>query len=119
MAPETRELARGEWKPYFDDFSRDLGPLLATVEVAGTDIGAQIEADRLILTGISYDDRDDIVVIALDAEGDLTEEVEHMVSQPQKIYVADGDDGSTTIDIDDAEGHKTLVRLEPVPRLEP
>jgi Family of unknown function (DUF5335) len=119
MALETRELARGEWKPYFDDFSRDLERLLATVEVAGRDVGAQIEADRLILTGISYDDRDDIVVIGLDAEGGLTGELEHMVSQPQKIYVADGEDGTMTIDIDDAEGHKTLVRLEPVPRLEP
>jgi hypothetical protein len=119
MALETREIARGEWKPYFDDFSRNLDPVLATVEVAGRDVGAQIEAERLILTGISYDDRDDIVVIALDAEGGLSEEVEHMVSQPQTIYVADGEDGTTTFDIDDAEGHKTLVRLEPVPRLEP
>ncbi|MCW2971108.1 MAG: hypothetical protein JWO23_2235, partial [Solirubrobacterales bacterium] len=34
MALETQELARGDWKPYFDDFSRDLDRLTASVEVA-------------------------------------------------------------------------------------
>ncbi|MCW2970301.1 MAG: uncharacterized protein JWO23_1428 [Solirubrobacterales bacterium] len=113
MALETQELARGDWKPYFDDFSRDLDRLTASVEVAGRDVGAQIEADRLILTGITYDDRDDVVVIGLDAKGGLTEELEHMVYKPQKIFVASGDDGRTAIDIEDGEGNQTLVRLEP------
>jgi hypothetical protein len=113
MAIETRELARDDWKTYFDDFSRDLDRLVATVEVAGDDVGAQIEAQRLVLTGITYDNKDDILVIGLDAEGGLKEEVEHIVSQPQKIYLASGEDGQSTIDVEDAEGHKTLVRLEP------
>jgi hypothetical protein len=114
MALETRELPHEQWRKYFDDFSRDLDSLAATVEVAGRDVGAQTEADRLLLTGITYDDRDDIVVIGLDAEGGLTEELEHIVYQPQKIYVASDEAGSTTFDIEDAERHQTLVRLEPV-----
>ena len=28
-------------------------------------------------------------------------------------YLASGEDGQSTIDVEDAEGHKTLVRLEP------
>jgi hypothetical protein len=54
------------------------------------------------------------VVIGLDAEGGLTEELEHIVYQPQKIYVASDEGGATTFDIEDAERHQTLVRLEPV-----
>jgi Family of unknown function (DUF5335) len=113
MALTTRELAREEWPGYFDDFSRNLDTLVATVEVAGREIGDQIEADRLMLTGISYDRKDDIVVIGLDAQGGVSEELEHIVYKPQKIYIATGDGEPTVFDIADAEGQQTLVRLEP------
>ena len=43
MATSTREIPQEEWRAYFDDFSRDLPDLTATVEVAGKDIGAQVE----------------------------------------------------------------------------
>jgi hypothetical protein len=113
MASMTRELSREEWRTFFDDFSRDLQPVVSTVEVAGRDIGAQVEAERLRLTGITYDSHDDILVIGLDAEGGVTEELEHIVYHPQKIYLASGDDAETVFDVEDAEGHQTLVRLEP------
>ncbi len=117
MAITTRELQRGEWRAFFDDFSRDLGAIIASVEVAGRDIGDQIEADRLILTGITYDDGDDIVVIGLEPEGGTTEAVEHIVYQPQKIYMASGDGETTVFDIEDGEENQTLVRLSPAPEL--
>jgi hypothetical protein len=113
MALATRELPRTEWQTYFDDFSRDLDRVVATVEVAGSDIGAQVEADRLILTGITYDHKDDILVVGLDAMGGRTEELEHIVYQPQKIYLATDEVGLTVFDVEDAEGHQTLVRMEP------
>jgi hypothetical protein len=112
MAMTTRELPRSEWKGYFDDFSRDLPQLRATVEVAGKDVGAQVEAERPLLTGITYDDGDDILVIGLDAPGGLAEDLEHIVYQPQKIYVAEEDE-ITVFDVEDSEEHQTLVRLEP------
>jgi len=112
MAISTREIPQSEWRGYFDDFSRDLQDLVATVEVTGRDVGAQVEAERPLLTGITYDDGDDIVVIGLDAPGGLREDLEHVVYQPQKIYVAE-EDGVTIFDIEDSEQVKTLVRLEP------
>jgi hypothetical protein len=114
MAGTTREIVRAEWKGYFDDFSRELPDLRATVEVAGREIGAQVEAENPRLTGITYDDGDDIVVIALDAPGEVLENVEHVVYHPQKIYVEEEDD-VTVFDIEDSEEQKTLVRLEPAP----
>jgi hypothetical protein len=113
MAITTREIPPGEWRTFFDDFSRDLGSLIATVEVAGRDIGAQVEADSLRLTGITYDDGDDILVIGLDAQGGPPEELQHIVYDPQKIYLASGEDQTTVLDVEDAEGAQTLVRLEP------
>jgi uncharacterized protein DUF5335 len=112
MTSTTRELPRAEWRGYFDDFSRNLPALKATVEVAGTEIGVQVEAEQPLLTGITYDDGDDIVVIGLDAPGGLPEDLERIVYHPQKIYVAEEDD-VTIFDIEDSEEVKTLVRLEP------
>jgi hypothetical protein len=112
MATSTREIPREEWQGYFDDFSRDLHDLLAIVEVAGQEIGAQVEAEKPLLTGITYDRGDDIVVIGLDAPGGTQEDLEHVVYHPRKIYVAE-ESGETIFDIEDAEQVKTLVRLEP------
>jgi Family of unknown function (DUF5335) len=119
MAKGSRQIPRSEWRQYFDDFSRNLPALVASIEVDGPETGAQIEAERGLLTGISYDDRDDIVVIVLDAPGGTREDLERNVSQPQQIYVADDEAGETVVDIEDAEGNKTLVRIEPAPALPP
>ena len=112
MATTTREIPKTEWRSYFDDFSRDLHDVVATVEVAGKEVGAQVEAEHPLLTGMTYDDGDDILVIGLDAPGGLQEDLEHIVYHPQKIYVAE--DGDVTVfDIEDPDQVKTLVRLEP------
>jgi hypothetical protein len=113
MALTTREIPRAEWRNYFDRFSREQPELLASVEVIGAEVGAQIEAERPRLTGITYDDKDDILVIGLDAPGGLPEDLEHIVYEPQRIMVAEGD-GETVYDVEDAERTQTLVRLEPV-----
>jgi hypothetical protein len=117
MALESRELDRERWRGYFDELSRGLGAFTATVEVDGSDIGAQIEAEGLRLTGISYDDRDDVLLIAL-AGPDTTEGVEHLVSAPRRILLA-GEEGQapSAIDVEDAEGHRTLLQLRAAPGL--
>ncbi len=110
MASTTREIPKNEWRSYFDDLSRlPAPPPVVTVEVDGEEIGAQIEAEHKTFAGISYDDRDDVLVIGIgDRNG--REQLEHLVSQPQQIYVAEGD--QQTIDVKDADGVQTLIRIE-------
>jgi hypothetical protein len=119
MSGATEQLPQEAWGPYFDTISKDLGTTLATVEVVGRDVGDQIEADHLVLTGISYDHKDDVIVIGLDAPGGLREEMERMVDHPRAIYVAPGPVTSPglIIDIEDEEEHRTIVRLEQAPEL--
>jgi hypothetical protein len=119
MPHTTREIQRAVWRPYFDEFSKLIGTVEATVEVIDADIGEQVEADRLVLTGITYDDRDDILVIGLDAPGDPPEDLERMVKHPERIMVATGDPPplEMTIDIQDAERQQTIIRLERPPAL--
>ena len=118
MSHFTRELPRDTWRSYFDELSRELGAVAATVEVDGEDLGAQIEAENLMLRGVSYDDRDDVFVVALDASGRPTGDVEHMVYGPRRIFV-DTEVGifPDAIDVEDADGHMTLVQLRSVAEL--
>jgi hypothetical protein len=122
MAPTTEQLPENAWTPYFDTLSKNLGTTVVTVEVDGKDLGAQIIAERLLLTGITYDHKDDIVVIGLDAPGGDPEEFEHLVSAPRTIWVAPGGEVGApelVIDIEDAEQHRTIVSLEHAPELPP
>ena len=116
----TQELPRETWQSYFDDFSRRIGTVEATIEVEGRDIGAQIEAEEVVLTGISYDSKDDVLVIGLDVPGGLPEEGERMISGPQRIFVEGviAEEGMA-IAVDDAEGHRTIVTLVRPPALPP
>jgi hypothetical protein len=118
MAYEMKELPSETWRTYFDDLSRHLGAVEATVEIDGSDFGAQVEAERLILTGISYDDRDQVLAISLAEPGSARDGVEHMVQQPRRIAVG-GTDAMlpTAIEAEDAEGQRTLVELRAVPEL--
>ena len=115
----TEQVPREKWRPYFDELSRHLGTVEATVEIAGRDLGAQIAAERLVLTGVSYDHKDDVVVIGLDAPGGSPEEYEHLIEHPQKILVATLGDVKTelAIDIADDQDHQTIIRLERPPAL--
>jgi hypothetical protein len=120
MAPtSTQTLPRDTWTTYFNTLSRDLGTTVVTIEAVGKDIGDQLAADHLVLTGISYDHKDDIVVIGVDAPAGDPEEYEHTVANPQTIMVATGDpDGPpVVIDIQDAEGRHHIVSLEVAPEL--
>jgi hypothetical protein len=121
MPTTTQEIARQTWRQYFDELSRTLGTVIATVEIVGSDIGAQFEADRLVLPGITYDDRDDVLVVGLDAPGGPPEDLERMIERPQKILVATGDPPPVemTIDVQDADGHQTIIRIERPPALPP
>jgi uncharacterized protein DUF5335 len=70
-----------------------------------------------MLMGVSYDDRDDVFVLALrpeDGDGDL----ERLVSSPQRVYVG-SDEQVTVLDVEDADGLKTIVRMERAQALPP
>jgi hypothetical protein len=115
----TQALPRESWRTYFDELSRTIGATEVTVEVAGRDLGDQIAAEQLLLVGITYDDGDDILVVALDAAGDAPGDYEHEIDSPQQIRVAELEDGTTTIEVIDPDDNQHLVYLRPAPELPP
>jgi hypothetical protein len=114
MTPATKEIPQGAWRSYFDDYSRHLPAIEATVEVNDPELGSQLVAEGLMLTGLTYDDRDDVFVIGLAREGE--EVFEHLVEHPEKILVA-GLDALESVDVQDAEQRQTIVSLQPAPEL--
>lgn len=120
MSQITQEVPRDGWRSFFDDLSRGLKTVEATVEVDGPEIGAQIEAEHLVLTGVSYDSGDDIFVIGLDAPGGDPEELERVIDHPQRIFVeGEFPESGMAIAIEDAGGNRTIVTLERPPELPP
>jgi hypothetical protein len=117
MATSTEEIPRESWRQYFDEFSRDMPALETSIEIEGRDIGDQFEAEHVILTGITYDHKDDVLVVGVDSPAQPSpEELQHLIYSPQKIFVATTGDGQTVFDVQDAE-NQTLITLRPVPEL--
>jgi hypothetical protein len=114
---DTTELSRDTWRSFFDELSRTLATTRATVEIDAPGLGAQLQAEDLVLAGITYDDRDDILVVAL-SPGGPAESLEHFVSGPKRISVETSQGiVPTAIEVEDAEGQVTLVRLDAAPSL--
>ncbi len=109
----AREIPKEDWQAYFEDFSRDQPDYVAKVEVLSGELGAETEAEATHLAAITYDRKDDIVVIGLDGAADaIAEEVEHVIDRPLRISVEDGGDGEIAFEVEDAEGTKTVLRLD-------
>ena len=100
----TRQIEQEHWGRYFDNLSTVLGTELAEIEVAGLDLGDQVEAEWLQLIGISYDRKDDVLSFQLEG-------VEHLIQGPREVYVEEDDDGLHSIEVVDGDGHRHIVRL--------
>jgi alpha-D-ribose 1-methylphosphonate 5-triphosphate synthase subunit PhnL len=87
---ETRQLPRREWKEYFDRFTkrhlRDESKETVRIDVVSRALGDQVEAERAILHGVSYDGRSEVLEV-------LLENMDHLVYQPKEIWVEEEDDG--------------------------
>jgi Family of unknown function (DUF5335) len=91
MAIATQEIPRDAWRWYFEELTDVLGTVEATVEVVGGDLGDQIADERQILTDITYDHRNDAIIVGLEAPDSTAERTEHVIEQPQQFLVATGE----------------------------
>ena len=119
MATATQEIPRNAWREYFEELTDVLGSVEATVEITGRDLGDQIADERQILTDITYDKRDDAIIVGLQAPGSTEERIEHVIEQPQHVLVATGEPPplEMSFDIEDGEHHQWLIHLERPPAL--
>lgn len=103
MAAE--QIDRATWSPFLDNLTRILVGKQAEIEVAGLDLGDQIEAEWIPLIGITYDEKDDLIEVALDT-------LDHLIRSPRSIFVDHDAEGLIAIDISDGDGRQHIVRLK-------
>ncbi len=100
----TRKLDKAQWRTFFDGITKMLQGKQAEIEVTSLRLGDQVQAQWSSLLGITYDPKDDILEVALEG-------LDHLIPKPREIYVADGPEGVTAVEIVDAEDIKQIVKL--------
>ncbi|MEN3333072.1 MAG: hypothetical protein V7641_2437 [Blastocatellia bacterium] len=111
----TREIPREQWISFFDDFSKRHAGWIVSVEVMGSDLGAQEAATGLPLIGISADLKagENRIEIIIGGRPDV--DVTRIIETPKRVWwkppqgVAD-----EAVEIESADG-TTLLRFHYVP----
>jgi len=109
----TQEISREDWNNFFDAFSRQHEGWLATLEVFGSDVGAQEEAHELPLEGISISSEGkgaDSIAISL---GKTPEDhVTHTIVKPEHVWLKQTSGGANAaVEIESENENKTLLRF--------
>ncbi len=105
-----RTVEKRDWETYLNRISKKLGACLAEVEVAGLDIGDQIEAEWATLAGISYDPKDDVVAMELVSQDD--KHVGRLVNKPVELVVDEAAEGLASLVVADTDGERTILKLK-------
>lgn len=106
----VRKIERAEWRAYFDAFSRPLArgarTEYAEIRVFSPDIGAQPETRWLPLRGIAYDERHDLLDVAV-------EHMDHRILHPREIYVDEGPGGEVlcSMEVVEQDGTREVIEL--------
>lgn len=101
---DSKELARDDWRSYFDRLSRTLQGKRATIEIAGLDIGDQLQAEHVVIHGVVYDPKSDILEVALNG-------LAHLIRSPKQIDVAYQGGAVEAIHIRDGEEREQIIRF--------
>jgi hypothetical protein len=106
------KVQRSQWQPFFDRISAALGAKSVDVDIVGPGIGSQSEARRVLLTGLSYDAKDDVFAV-------IAEQIEHNISHPRAINVDEDLDSLRSLEVVDSVGNHHIVTLIAPLRLPP
>ncbi|MDR3504681.1 MAG: DUF5335 domain-containing protein [Acidocella sp.] len=98
------KLERALWRPYLDELSKKLAGEEGEVRISGLKLGSQVEAEWLPLRGVTYDHKDDILVISLEG-------LEHIIHNPKSMYVEGANGMLTSLEAVDADGVKCVLQL--------
>lgn len=102
-----RQLPRAKWREFFDAMSEAMRGKLVEVEVAGLDLGDQIETEWVPMNGMAYEPNEDVLYVYTEPE----DSVDHAIPHPRDVFVELGPAGVSQVVVVDADDHKQFVRL--------
>lgn len=110
---KTREISRSEWPEFFDSFSRQHEGHLVTLEIFGSQIGAQLEGRELAFEGIvaEWDEvKGDEISIMIGSKPD--DHITRNISRPTQVSLEQTDEGAdVALAIKSADGATALIRF--------
>ena len=110
---QTKQIKPSEWPAFFDSFSRQHEGWLATLEILGPEIGAQIQEHDLPFEGIT-DEWDEIKgnTIMIMTGGEPDDHVTHTISHPTEVSLEQTDEGAdAALAIKSEDGVMALLRF--------
>ncbi|MEU6867035.1 DUF5335 family protein [Streptomyces sp. NPDC046876] len=112
---ETPLLDRSRWTTALDELTEAHAGERVSIEVLDPEIGHQYEAERLPFSYLSYDPKDDVVIVAVGGQSSRYPVVlRHMVQHPKEVDVATAGVPEAAVQVLDQEGTATLISFFPV-----
>ena len=100
----VQKVDKRDWRAFFDWLSQSLLGARAEIEVASLDLGDQIEAEWLPLLGITYDDKDDVLEVALDG-------LDHLIYGPREVWADPSVGEMMSFEVIDDRGVSQIIKL--------
>ncbi|HEB57175.1 MAG TPA: hypothetical protein ENI98_12905 [Gammaproteobacteria bacterium] len=110
----TQIIEKEHLKDYLEHFNNVAPTELTEIEVAGLALGDQIAAKWTLLSGISYDPKNDVIVVDLD-NGSL----QHSIQKPVEFIVQEEDDGIRSFQIKCSDDHLHIINFRQPEALPP
>ena len=110
---KTKEIPRNEWQKFFNSFSRQHEGWLVTLEILGSEIGAQVEERGLAFQGI-VNEGDEVqgneILMMFGAKPN--DHITHSISNPATVSLEQTDEGAdAALAIKSADGVTALLRF--------
>jgi hypothetical protein len=119
VSQNRADLPRPAWRDFFELLTKEHEGDDVTIEVVSLDFGDQLEAEKLPLAYIEYDDKDDVFIVAVGGrDGRYPAVLRHMIAHPKTIMVdSPAPNVTMAIDVVGGDGAQTLVTLHRRPAL--
>ncbi len=118
MTQVRAERAPVEWRDFLEQLTREHEGDEVTIEVLSPEFGDQEEAERLAFSYLEYDNKDDVVIVAVGGRDARYPLLRHMIYHPRKVLVDPPQpDAARAVDVEDGDGTHTIVTL--IPRTAP
>ncbi len=111
----AREIPRNEWRDFFDTLSIQHEDWITTIEA-----GDRVEARELPLVGVSADRKgSEPNSVEIEVGADPSDRLTHLVQDAERVRFSQSDDeANLELQIESADGEKTIVRLRRATRAE-
>jgi hypothetical protein len=112
----TVEIPREAWFRRLNELTLTYEGWLVSVDVLGKELGAQPAIDNLPLLGVSADRIDHDGTITVSVARSASEHFTRIIEAVTRIYVVRTDDGAdAALQIDSADGTRTILRFRAAP----